>query len=155
MHNIVYEVCLEVKNFFVGASDIHEGTFTIADGTITNSGFLAENQYFRIKGSVFNDGVYKNTSEEIAGLVPETFVGQIWAMRLPRDFIDLCGKMDEWEAKYGGADSVAMSPYTSENFGGEYSYSKPAGGSADGGAGYSAINAYANDLKKYRRLNHV
>ncbi len=151
----IYEVCLEVHNFFCTDSDIHAGTYTIAGGELTNCDFLLENQYFRIKGSHFNDGVYQYNAESLAALVPETFVGSIWAMSPTRDFIDLCGKMDEWEAKYGGADSVAMSPYTSENFGGEYSYSKPAGGSADGGAGYSAINAYANDLKKYRRLNHV
>lgn len=151
----IYEVCLEVHNFFCTESDIHAGTYTIAGGELTNCDFLLENQYFRIKGSHFNDGVYQYNAESLTALVPETFVGSIWAMSPPRDFIDLCGKMDEWEAKYGGADSVAMSPYTSENFGGEYSYSKPAGGSADGGAGYSAINAYANDLKKYRRLNHV
>lgn len=151
----IYEVCLEVHNFFCTDSDIHAGTYTIAGGELTSCDFLLENQYFRIKGSHFNDGVYKYNAESLTALVPETFVGSIWAMSPPRDFIDLCGEMSEWEAKYGGADSVAMSPYTSENFGGEYSYSKPAGGSADGGAGYSAINAYANDLKKYRRLNHV
>lgn len=151
----IYEVCLEVHNFFCTGSDIHAGTYTIAGGELTNCDFLLENQYFRIKGSHFNDGVYQYNADSLAALVPETFVGSIWAMSPTRDFIDLCRKMDEWEAKYGGADSVAMSPYTSENFGGEYSYSKPAGGSADGGAGYSAINAYANDMKKYRRLNHV
>lgn len=151
----IYEVCLEVHNFFCADSDIHAGTYTIAGGEVTNCDFLLENQYFRIKGSHFNDGVYQYNADSLAALVPETFVGSIWAMSPPRDFIDLCGKMSEWEAKYGGVDSAAMSPYTSENFGGEYSYSKPAGGSADGGAGYSAINAYANDLKKYRRLNHV
>lgn len=151
----IYEVCLEVHNFFCTDNDIHAGAYTIAGGELTNCDFLLENQYFRIKGSHFNDGVYQYNAESLTALVPETFVGSIWAMSPPRDFIDLCGKMDEWEAKYGGADSVAMSPYTSENFGGEYSYTKPVGGSADGGAGYSAINAYANDLKKYRRLNHV
>lgn len=151
----IYEVCLEVHNFFCTDSDIHEGTFTIAGGELTNCDFLLDDQYYRIKGSHFNDGVYQYNADSLTALVPETFVGSIWAMSPTRDFIALCGKMDEWEAKYGGADSVAMSPYTSESFGGEYSYSKPAGGSADGGAGYSAINAYANDLKKYRRLNHV
>lgn len=155
MHNIVYEVCLEVKNFFVGASDIHEGTFTIADGAITNSGFLAENQYFRIKGSVFNDGVYKNTSEEIAGLVPETFVGQIWAMRPPTAFIDDCKAIEEWLDKYGGVDSVAMSPYQSETFAGQYGYTKPTGTSANGASPSAWQVAYASSLTKWRRINSV
>lgn len=154
MHNIVYEVCLEVKNFFVGTSDIHDGTFTIADGTISNSGFLAENQYFRIKGSVFNDGVYKNTSEEITQLVPETFVGQIWAMKPPAAFIEDCKAIEDWLDKYGGVDSASMSPYTSESFGG-YSYSKGSGTSADGygSAGFQSV--FADKLRKWRRINSV
>lgn len=152
----IYEVCLEVHNFFCTDSDIHAGTYTIAGGELTNCDFLLENQYFRIKGSHFNDGVYQYNADSLAALVPETFVGSIWAMSPPLDFIDLCGKMSEWEAKYGGVDSAAMSPFNSESFGG-YSYSKSSGGTnSDGTAtANSAFGAYANDLKKWRRLNHI
>lgn len=151
----IYEVCLEVHNFFCAESNIHKGEYTIADGAITNVGFLAENQYFRIKGSIFNDGVYKYTPETLDDLIAESFTGEIWAMSPPRDFLAKCDEMAEWEIKYGGADSAAKSPFNSESFGG-YSYSKSNGTASDGSPNANSVySAFASDLNKWRRLNRV
>lgn len=151
----IYEVCLEVHNFFAKESDIHKGEYTIANGAITNVGFLAENQYFRIKGSVFNDGVYKYTSEALDDLIAESFSGEIWAMSPPKAFIEMCDKMSDWENRYGGVDSAAMSPFNSESFGG-YSYSKSNNAGADGSSAASSVfGVFASDLNKWRRLNRV
>ena len=93
------ELCRECRNWFTADSDKHSGDFTISDGGITPFDFVLSGQYFRIMGSHFNDGVYKNVPEEVAKLAAETFTGQIWAMRVPPAFIDLSGKIEEYVAK--------------------------------------------------------
>lgn len=79
------EVCAELRNYFV--KDIHNGTFEIVGGKITPLDFIQENQYFRIVGSVFNDGVYKNTADLV--LTDEIFSGSVWAMAVPPTLIAL------------------------------------------------------------------
>lgn len=150
----VYEICLECKNFFCGSDDIFTNTFTIENGQITNTGFLSENQWFRIQGSKFNDGVYENKAAALSQLTPETFKGSIWAMNPPKAFIAMCSDVEVWKAKYGGVDSVAMSPYQSESFAG-YSYSKGAQSGADGYNSTDYMSVFADRLRKWRRLNTV
>ena len=150
----VYEICLECKNFFCGSDDIFSNTFTIENGQITNTGFLAENQWFRIQGSKFNDGVYENKAAALSQLTPETFKGSIWAMNPPKAFIAMCSDVEAWKAKYSGVDSVAMSPYQSESFAG-YSYSKGSQSGADGYNSTDYMSVFADRLRKWRRLNTV
>ena len=60
------EVCLEIRNFFDKNQPKIFGDIIISGGAITNADFLSdiqENQYFRIIGSVFNDGVYQYTDK--------------------------------------------------------------------------------------------
>ena len=68
-------------------------------------------------------------------------------------FLELVAEIEAWQAKNGGVDSNAMSPYQSESFGG-YSYSKSGGGSSDGGASSVPTwqSTYASRLKAYRRI---
>lgn len=150
-------VCLEVRNFFDRNQPKIFGDIVISDGAITNADFLSDiqgNQYFRIVGSVFNDGVYQYTDE--LELTDEVFNGAIWLMRVPRDFLALVAEIEDWQAKYGGVGTEAMSPFNSESFGG-YSYSKSggntAGGSSSGGASWQA--AYGTRLKAYRRARII
>ena len=152
------EVCLEIRNFFDRDLPKIFGEITISEGSIVNADFLSvikENQYFRIVGSVFNDGVYQYTSE--LKLTDEVFDGAIWLMRVPRDFLTLVAEIEDWQAKYGVVGNDAMSPFNSESFGG-YSYSKSGGsasgdGSSSGGASWQA--AYATRLKAYRRARII
>lgn len=154
----IYEVCLEVNNFFLakGRSDIHTGTFTIFDGKIENVDFLVDGQYFRIVGSKLQDGVYQYDPSGIKALRDETFSGAIWDMSVPPLFLKMCEEIGEWQAKYGGVDSAAMSPFSSESFGG-YSYSKSTGGSSSDSTanGNSWQGVFADRLRKWRRLNAV
>ena len=57
------EVCAEIRNYFV--KNIYEGTFEIVGGKITPLDFLQEGQYFRIVGSVFNDGVHQSSTSSL------------------------------------------------------------------------------------------
>lgn len=143
------ELCQELNNWF--DVDRYFGVFTIEDGELS-APFLQDGQYYRIVGSVFNDGVYQyhvreagdgtedpetdgeaadpETPEEAQDpetaapeLTDEVFDGAVWAMAVPPAVIALAEEIGAWQEKYGGVDSAAMSPFASESFGG-YSYSK-------------------------------
>ena len=116
------ELCGELRNWF--SDEIYLSTFTVIDGSVdfkddtkSVSDILLDGQYFRIVGSVFNDGVYKYPVDD---LKDEEFSGAIWAMRVPNEVLDLLDEINAWLEKYG--ESV-NSPYQSESFGG-YSYTK-------------------------------
>lgn len=125
------EVCAEVHNYFVDEPDgIHTDNYTVADEAVTPLDFLIEGQYFRIEGSVLNDGVYLNDGKPIAALRDETFYGRVWAMKVPADFVEIVKQISAWDDKYGGIGSSNMSPYQSESYAGQYSYTK-ANGTSD------------------------
>ena len=145
------ELCQELRNWF--DKERYFGTFTIEGGQLTDCSYLQNGQYYRIIGSVFNDGVYCWPEDD---LVDESFEGAIWAMAVPPAVIALSDKIDEWTDKYDGADSANMSPYSSESFGG-YSYSKASGGgsSASRNRGNGAPtwqSMFANELNKWRKI---
>ena len=163
---MISEICQELKNWFDEASDgtktRYFGTFVIEDKTIDLSGTeIKSGQYFRIVGSIFNDGVYKYEPEVTPTqehpethrpvLVDETFNGAVWAMAIPNEVIALAAEISDWVAKYGGVDSAAMSPFTSESFGG-YSYSKGSGGSGATGQTGSWQSAFASRLNQWRKI---
>ena len=134
------EICAEIRNYFV--QDIHNGIFEIVGGKIESLDFLQEGQYFRIIGSVFNDGVYQYSS---ANMTDETFEGSVWAMAVPPSVVALADEIN----KYVESDAGKPSNFTSESFGG-YSYSKA---TDSNGAPLSWEKVFASRLNKYRRLS--
>ena len=156
---MIEEICRELNNWFDrksdGTDDRYFGTFVISDGSIDLSETdIVPNQYFRIVGSRFNDGVHKYEPEVGAPtLTDETFDGAVWAMAVPPSVIALTTEIEAWQNKYGTVDSPAMSPYTSESFGG-YSYSKASRSSSNGADSGSGTwqSVFANRLNKYRKL---
>lgn len=139
------ELCQELKNWF--DTERHFGLFTIENGELSVP-FLQNGQYFRICGSVFNDGVHQYPA---TGLTDETFDGAVWAMALPPEVVALATDIEEWKEKYGSADSAAMSPFQSESFGG-YSYSKGSGAGASGSASVTWQSAFAGRLNLWRKI---
>ena len=143
------EICAELRNYFIRkpGEDIHRGKFTISNGGIEALSFLQAGQYFRIVGSVFNDGVHQFPDDM---LTDEVFEGEIWAMAVPPAVIALDSEISGWCAS--NAETLA-SPYQSESFGG-YSYSKgnSSGASGAGGA-YSWKNQFSAKLSQYRRIS--
>ena len=136
------QVLMHLKNWFLVPGGIHEGTYTIEDGGITLP-FLANGQYFRICGSVFNDGLHQYPASDLKA---ETFEGTVWALAIPQAVIDLALEIEAWQNKNGDA---SVSPYQSESFGG-YSYSK-ATDSASGGA-VTWQSAFRSRLNAWRKL---
>lgn len=105
----ITDFCEELHNFFEQEKYIE--SVTIENGVLLGfSDRLHENQYFRIVGSVFNDGVHKYPATD---LTDETFDGAIWAMAVPPAALALLEKIQEWDSQYGNnADNYT--PYASE-----------------------------------------
>lgn len=105
----ITDFCEELHNFFEIEKYIEP--VTIENGALLGfSDRLQENQYFRIVGSVFNDGVYKYPTTD---LTDETFDGAIWAMAVPPAALALLEKMQEWDSLYGN-NAANYTPYASE-----------------------------------------
>lgn len=143
-------ICQYLHNYFDKNQEKYYGEIQITDNQILVDGeeiSLIDGQYFRIIGSLLNDGVHQYPSEE---LLNETFDGAIWSMAVPRAVLALSEDINEWQEKHGSIESTAMSPFTSESFGG-YSYSKAGSTGADGGnEGWQSAFAYR--LKPWRKL---
>lgn len=149
------ELCAELHNYFIPDYQnvdkyVHVGSFTIENGAIQGLQSLKPNQYFRIIGSLFNDGVHKNTAQDV--LQDETFDGAVWEMRVPPDVVKLAKYIDDWNTANAAAVS---SPYQSESYSG-YSYSLKSGASAaDGNSAFGWQAQFAAQLKPYRRLREL
>lgn len=133
------QILQECRNWFV--REIHPGDFTVTDGQLVLP-FLQNGQYFRIIGSVFNDGLHKYPAEDLTN---ETFTGAVWSLAVPQAVISLSEKVAEWEAKNG---AQAAGAFQSESFGG-YSYSRATG--KDGGL-LTWKDAFSGDLNRWRKL---
>ena len=138
---IFTELCAELRNWFVVPDGIHVQTYTISGGSIAPLDFLQDGQYFRIVGSVFNDGVYQYPA---TSLTDEVFNGAVCAMAVPPAVIDLAAEIEE----YNNSDAGKASPFTNESFGG-YSYTKATDAS---GAPIGWQKAFANRLSRWRKL---
>ncbi len=149
---MIYEICLDLRNFFDRGQPKLVGGIDIVGGKIQQTEFLntiQPNQYFRISGSVFNDGVYKYTNQ--LSLTDESFAGKITLMAIPPEFLAVVKDIEDWQKKYGSVGSASMSPFASESFKG-YSYSKGANGSENGASGASWQGVFANRLNHWRKI---
>ena len=137
-------VLTHLKNWFVVPCGVHEGKYTIENSTLELP-FLQDGQYYRICGSVFNDGLHKYGDIEDK-LKNETFTGTVWALAIPKAVIDLAAKIEEWQTKNG--ETVA-SPFTSESFGG-YSYTKATDSVTGAVATWETV--FRSQLNPYRQI---
>lgn len=115
------DLCAELKNYFEVPNGRHFGTFTVSGGVLAPLDFLKHGQYFRIVGSVFNDGVWQYPA---VGLTDETFDGAVWAMAVPRTVVELSNDIDAIKEQI---DRIAQQEtgFSSESYPNGYSYSKP------------------------------
>lgn len=136
--DMIERICAEIKNYF--NSCIIADSFEIVDGVLDLPDCVQDGQYFRIIGSIFNDGVYKAPS---SGLVDECFDGAVWAMAVPPAVVDLAAEIEAWNQ----SGAAKPSAYTSESFGG-YSYTK---GTRSNGTPITWVDVFADRLKEYKR----
>lgn len=134
---MLQEILMHLHNWFVVPRGIHHGDFDIKDGGMALP-FLSDGQYFRVVGSVFNDGLHQYPAADMAD---EAFTGAVWALAIPKEVVSIADEIAAWSAKN------APSAYTSESFGG-YSYSKATGAS---GAPIGWREVFADRLAPYRK----
>ena len=143
------QVCQYLRNWF--ARDILLGDFTITNNTLTYADGTAlpliAGQYFRVVGSLFNDGVHKLDNK--LTLTDETFSGAVWSMAVPPVVVSLAEEIAAWIT---ANESAINSPYQSESFGG-YSYSLKSGGSTGANVGGATWeNQFADRLSPWRKI---
>lgn len=140
---IIKEICDYLYNDFPDRR--FEGEFTVANGALNFADIpIIAGQYFKIEGSVLNDGIYKHPSEN---LKDETFRGAIILLKIPSDVIETAAEIEAWQQ----ANAQALqSPYLSESFGG-YSYSKATSQSSTGGQ-ISWRDVFGPKLRRYRKM---
>lgn len=126
------------NDFRVSDEPPEQKTYTITDGALSLDG-VADGQYIRIFGSVFNDGVYQYP---VYCLTDETFTGYVIPLAIPRAIISLADEIREWNKKN------QPTAFTSESFGG-YTYSKA---TASNGTAATWREVFASDLAPYRKM---
>lgn len=135
-------VLQNLNNWFLVPDGVHAGEFTVQGGQLTLP-FLQTGQYFRVVGSVFNDGFHQYP---VADLTDETFTGSVWALAVPKAVIELAEEIDAWQTKNGDPG-----PFTSESFGG-YSYSKATNASGMAVGWQDVFKSRLNDWRRIRGI---
>ena len=135
-------VLQNLNNWFLVPDGVHAGEFTVQGGQLTLP-FLQTGQYFRVVGSVFNDGLHQYP---VADLTDETFTGSVWALAVPQAVIELAEEIDALQTKNGDPG-----PFTSESFGG-YSYSKATNASGMAVGWQDVFKSRLNDWRRIRGI---
>lgn len=135
-------VLQNLNNWFLVPDGVHAGEFTVQGGQLTLPA-LQTGQYFRVVGSVFNDGLHQYP---VADLTDETFTGSVWALAVPKAVIELAEEIDAWQTKNGDPG-----PFTSESFGG-YSYSKATNASGMAVGWQDVFKSRLNDWRRIRGI---
>ena len=136
------QILRHLNNWFLVG--VHEGTFAVENGSIALP-FLRECQYFRINGSIFNDGLYQYPA---SGLTDESFSGTVWALSIPKAVQTLADEISAWQGKNA---EILESPLSSESFGG-YTYTKTAGSN---GASVGWQDVFRSRLNDWRKIKGV
>jgi hypothetical protein len=146
---VLEQVLTHIHNFFV--YDEQYVRCEVTDGSLPASISIPDGAWYRIQGSLLNDGLHRHPAED---LIDETFDGTITVCAIPRALLDVVEEIEEWQAAYKSARQKALgSPYQSESFDG-YSYnlrSDLAPSSASGGlTGWQA--EFAGRLSAWRKM---
>ena len=136
---MIERVLRHLRNWFV--QEVRQGTYEIKEGKLELPSLLS-GQYFRIVGSVLNDGVYQYPSV----LTDETFTGEIWSLAVPAALLELIAEIETWEQKNG---AVSVGPYSSESFGG-YTYTKAV--NKNTGTAVTWESAFKDRLSIWRKI---
>lgn len=134
----VPELCEFTHNYFDRGDNAISGTFAFEPDTMPEG--VAKGQYFRVIGSVFNDGVHKAGD---ADLTTETFSGVVQPMRVPPAFVALALTITEYDKSI-----PAGGKYSSQSFNG-WSGTLATG---EGGLPATGIDRYRTEINRWRKL---
>lgn len=131
-----------LHNWFPVKGEVRCGEFEIVSGELCVD-FLKSGQYYRIVGSVFNDGLHRYPCDEVDCLTDETFTGEVWPLAVPKAVIELSEEIKEYCEKNPATDKV------SESFGG-YSYTRATDGNGGTSGGWAA--AFRKELNCWKKV---
>jgi hypothetical protein len=139
----IKEICDYIHNYF--EREYIEGTHRIVGGALDVSNIpLIEGQYYMIKGSILNDGIYKHPTNT---LNDEEFKGAVITLSIPSDVLDVAKDIETWEQENA---SNLLNPMQSESFGG-YSYTRATSNSKNGGS-ITWRDVFGRKLDPYRKI---
>lgn len=139
------EVLAYINNWFDKEKVYND--FSIVGGSFAKDiPMLQEGQYFRIEGSIFNDGLHQWPATD---LDDESFTGCVVGLAVPKAVIALADSIAEWQESHGDA---ASGPFQSESFN-NYSYSLKTAQSGSGGVTeYGWKAEFRPQLNRWRKL---
>lgn len=145
--NAIEVLMQECNNHFYRTYE-HD-TFAIKSGVISTTGKYLPNQYIKIEGSILNDGIYKiekmdNDKINIASLQDEVFEGCIYGLAVPKGFIELSEKVNEFLQN----PKSTPTNISSESFN-NYSWSK---GKKVNGANITWNDVFIDDIRAYKQI---
>ena len=128
-----------LHNWFIIPGAARSGTFEVASGTL-DVDFLQLGQYFRVEGSVYNDGLHRHPG---TCMQDEVFCGTIYPMAVPCAVIQLAEEIQAWCENNPETDKI------SESFDG-YSYTRGTDGNGGASAGWQA--AFRTRLNAWKKV---
>lgn len=140
MLQTVSALMCQCRNYF--ETGYIDGTFRIAGNVLED---VSGAHFVYISGSLYHDGVWEMcdgylTGRDVSGLHDEEFVGRVWFLNPPPDFLAICKSVKTYEEKN------PMSAVIRETFGG---YSREW---ANEMMGKSGAEVFANRLIPYRKM---
>lgn len=135
-------ILTHLHNWFSDKKERRSGAFEIVSGEL-DVDFIKTGQYYRIKGSTFNDGLHRFPLEDLDMLTDEAFEGEIWPLRIPKAVLMLADEIDAYCKQNPQTDKI------SESFGG-YSYQRATNG-AGGVGGWETV--FAPRLNAWRKAH--
>lgn len=148
---ILEQILWHIHNWF------DHGTFpvencTIDGGSLPASVPVPDGAWYRIQGSLLNDGLHRAGDSD---LYPETFDGTVTVCAIPKALLDVADRISDWvDANAEAARKAQESPYQSESFGG-YTYTLRSDLMAENGSeGLTGWKAkFASDLNPWRKIS--
>lgn len=133
-----------LHNWFIIPGAARCGTFEVASGTL-DVDFLQWDQYFRVEGSVFNDGLHRHPA---TCMQDEVFCGRIYPMAVPKAVIALAEEIKTWCENNPETDKV------SESFDG-YSYTRASNGQNVSVGASRWETAFAGKLRPWKKVSGI
>jgi hypothetical protein len=139
----VAAVMRHCRNYF--ETGYMDGTFRITGNALSAN--VGGSHYVYISGSLMHDGVWEIcngylTGRSVDGMENEEFVGRIWLLAPPVDFVELVKDMQQYEEKNPVSSAIR------ETFGG---YSVERASVADGHP-VTTERVFSAKLNPYRRM---
>jgi hypothetical protein len=136
-------VLLHLHNWFEVRGAARYGEHRIVSGAFApeNGVMMEDGQYYRIEGSVFNDGLHMMCERDV--LRDEVFTGTITPLAIPKKVIELSKEIETWCKENPVTDKV------SESFGG-YSYTRGSKNGAAMSGGWQA--AFSDRLNAWKKV---